>query len=92
MSALIYTNASQCSKKSKTWKHKSLTKKGPTFLSCPQRPCVISVVGLGVAMIVALTGCKTQHGFEPVSVIEPRMLVDVPLMPRDPSQGQGAAA
>lgn len=43
-------------------------------------------------MIVALTGCKTQHGFEPVSVIEPRMLVDVPLMPRDPSQGQGAAA
>ena len=90
MSALIYTNALRCSKKSKPWKHK-FDEKGPTFLSCPQRPCVISVVRLNIAMIVVLTGCETQHGFEPVGVIEPRMLVDVTLMPRDPSQGRGPA-
>jgi len=47
---------------------------------------------LDVAMIVALTGCEIQRGFELVNVGEPCVLVDVTLMLRDPSQSQGPAA
>lgn len=43
-------------------------------------------------MAMVLAGCEMQCGFEPVSEVEPCRLVDVTLMPRDPSQKPGPAA
>lgn len=37
-------------------------------------------------MVVVLASCEMQHGFEPVSVIEAWMFVDVMLMPGNPRQ------
>lgn len=76
----------------KTLEAQECGQKGPTFLSCPERPCVISVALWAVAVIVVLMGCEMQRGFEPVSVMEPRTRVDVPLLPGDPRQRRGPAA
>lgn len=76
----------------KTVEAQDCGQKGPTFLSCPQRPCVISVAPWAVVAIVGLAGCEMQRGFEPVSVMEPRTLVDIPLLPGDPRQRRRPAA